>query len=497
MTVLSARHVAVACVLLALPSVRPAQAQTLAAAARAVAATVDADVITSPDPPATSLQPPVPAPDLRTRTGQFNPARFNLASTGGSGLIQAVSPYSLRRWELATGGAVVNFDRDPGDVDFFEYGIQFAVGLPGRTEFFFMATPVLRTNSVNQDPLGYPVPPLDLFIDTYPTTAQRSQPYFLYPQEVPYKSYNIAGANSVRRIEPPGHGAFASSSGDYIAGGKINLLSEDRGDHFGFGTRVYFEIPSERPSYNSNDWRRAAGVSGKVDVGGDLLFAKRIKRAELLMNVGYEHAGDPPRGMRVQFVDSSKWNTVDPATGQPASILVGAPVISRLDLRDEVAGTIGTAVPAVTIHGLDFWVLGELSYTHYIAGATRVERIVNPAEMRLGIQANVPKFPSISIGAAWQLMMTNGGNGTTRRSNFVTPDGRGDINFSTNVNPDLAQTFGAAMAARGATFSPNTSEMFSTDNTFFDPLRNVPAGDTPVVARGNGNILAFITWRLR
>jgi hypothetical protein len=122
---------------------------------------------------------------------------------------------------------------------------------------------------------------------------------------------------------------------------------------------------------------------------------------------------------------------------------------------------------------------------------------VNPAEIRLGVQANVPKFPSIALGAAFQYMLTNAGNGTTRRSNFVTPDGKGDINFSANVNPNLSQTFEQALAARGATFSPNTSEMFSTDNPRFDALRNVDPGPTPVVAQGNGNILAFITWRVR
>ena len=60
-----------------------------------------------------------------------------------------------------------------------------------------------------------------------------------------------------------------------------------------------------------------------------------------------------------------------------------------------------------------------MSYTHYIAGATRVERLVNPAEIRLGIQANVPKFPAISIGAAWQLMMNDGGNNRYKMEFYV------------------------------------------------------------------------------
>jgi hypothetical protein len=473
-----------------------ADSQTLTTAVKDAVATTAGDTTPSAAPaPAT---PPLDkSADLQTRTRNYHPTRFNLAATGSTGLIQAVSPYTLRPWELAGGGSVLNYDRDPGDVDFFEYGLQFAMGLPGRLEVFVTATPLLRTNSVNQDPIGYPVPPLDLFIDLYPTPAQRQQPYFLYAQEVPYKNYNITGVNAVRTIAPPGHGAFASSSGDYVTGAKINILSQDRGSRFGLGFKGYVEIPSERPTYNTNGWRRAAGVSGQADIGGDVLVSKRIGRAELLMNVGYEHAGDPPLGLRVQYVDSSRWDDVDPVTGQPVSILVGAAETSKLDLRDEVYGTIGTAVPAFSVKGLDFWLLSELSFTRYIAGATRVERLVNPAEMRLGIQANLPKFPSISIGAAWQLMMTDGGNGTMRRSNFVSPDGRGDINFSPNVNPEFSRAFQQALAARGATFTPDVSEMFSTDNSRFDDLRNVSTGDSPVVARGNGNILAFITWRMR
>jgi hypothetical protein len=407
-----------------------------------------------------------------------------LSVEGGLGLIRAVSPYSLRRGEMAAGGSVLNFDRNPGDVDFFEYGFQAAVGLPGRVELFFRAAPVLRTNSVNQEPFGYPVPPLDLFIDTYPNVALRSQPYFLYAQEVPFKSYHVDGV----KIDPPGHGAFGNSSGDVTVGGKVTLLSEDRNDPFGLGVRGYLEIPTERPSYNTADWRRVAGVSGMTDIGADVLLAKRFGGTEVLANVGLEHVGDPERGLRVQLVDSSKWGT--------PGFIIGQPVESGLDLRDQLSLTAGTAVPAFSVNGLDFWLIGEFSYTRYVGGATRVERLVHPAEMRLGIQANVPRFPSLSLGAAWQLLLNDAGNGSTRRSMFQTSEGKGDINFTDGVDPSVFSAIGSAFVQQGATFSTNSSKVFATDNAAFDSWRNIPTGDTPVVGMGGGNILAFITWRI-
>jgi hypothetical protein len=423
-------------------------------------------------------------PTLEARTRNFDPGRFNLSARGGIGLIQGVSPYVLRPWKVAVSPSVLNFDRNPGDIDFFAYGLQAAVGLPGRLELFISTTPVLRTNSVNQDPVGYPVPPLDLFVDTYPTPALRSQPYFLYAQEVPYKSYNVESV----WIDPPGHGAFASSSGDVTLGIKMNVLSEDRGAPFALGVRGHLEIPTERPQYNSADWRHLAGVSGKTDAGADLLFAKIVGRAELLLNAAYEHVGDPDRGLRIQYVDSSKLGT--------PGFLLGAAVETKLDLRDELMFTAGSAIPAFAINGLHFWLLGELSYTRYIAGATRVERLVHPAEMRLGLQANVPKYPRVSIGAAWQLLLNDAGNGTVRRSMFRTTDGRGDINFSEFVDPGLAATYDALFISQGASLSDRSSRVFSTDNAAFDASRNIPAGDTPVVGMGGGNVLAFVTWRI-
>jgi hypothetical protein len=241
-----------------------------------------------------------------TKPKTHPPREFNAAVTGGRGLLRAASPYTLSSGELIGSFHVVNFDRNPGDIDFFDFPLGFTLGLPKRTELFFSFSPTLRTNSVGQDPVGYPVPPLDLFVDIYPQHATRPQPYFMHDQEAPYKTYFVPNVT----IDPPGHGAFASSTGDIVIGGKIEITSEERDAPLGFGVRGYAHIPTEKPVYNTSEstdeWHKYAGVSGETDVGLDLLFAKKLWITELLFNVGYKFVGDPDRGLRIQYVDSSK-----------------------------------------------------------------------------------------------------------------------------------------------------------------------------------------------
>ena len=311
------------------------------------------------------------------------PSRFNLSVSGGRGLIRVLSPYTLESGEVAAGYFFMNYDRYPGDIDFMDHSFQAAIGLPGHTEFFFQTTPVLRTNSVGQDPAGYPVPPLDLFIDLYPQAAHRAEPYFLHAQEAPFKTYFVP----VVTIRPPGDGAFASSSGDNSIGFKVNLFSEDRNDCFGLGLRAYAEFPTEKPEYNSPNWRSIAGVSGERDYGFDLLFAKKRGAMEFLANAGYKKIGDPDRGMRVQLVNS--------AFDDPESFLVGGPVETKLDLKDHLLLGAGINLPLIEYWGQQAWFIGEFSYTRYVGGGTAVERLVHPAEMRLGIQFI---FPGAEVG---------------------------------------------------------------------------------------------------
>ena len=433
------------------------------------------------DPP--PAVPATPAPANRREPRPLAPNVFNLSVLGGRGLIREGSPYTLDPGKFGVGGSVTNFDRNPGDVDFFEYGFQLALGLPRRMEVFLRAAPVLRTNSVGQDPVGFPIPPLDLFVDTYPTSALRRGPAFLFAQEVPYKSYDFPSV----RIDPPGHGAFAQSSGDIALGAKVNLLSEDRENRIGLGFRTYVEIPTEKPLYNSSRWREQAGVSGKTDISFDLLAAKRFPVTELLMNVGYKHVGDPDRGIRLQFVDSSR-----PGDG----FLVGAPQEIKLDLHDRLEVGVGAAFAAFAIKAQQLWLVTEFDYMRYIGHGTPVERLAHPAEMRVGLQMNCPGYKALSLGGAFQLLLNDAGNGDLRTTFLQTPDGRGDINFSEHVNPEVAAAVKGWLASRGATFSPDSSKVLSTNNADFDMWRTIAPAPQRVISQGNASLVAFVTWRV-
>ena len=430
-----------------------------------------------PAPPAQQRPAPAKTPN------PLAPNVFNLSMNGGRGLIRTMSPYALEPGKVGVGASAWNFDRNPGDIDFIDYGFQVAVGLPGRTEVFLRVSPVLRTNSVGQDPLGFPFPPLDLFVDTYPSPAVRLGPTFLFTQEAPFKSYDFPTVV----IDPPGHGAFSQSSGDVALGAKVNLLSEDRKNRFGLGVRAYVEIPTEKPRPNIPQYVERAGGSGKTDMGFDLLAAKRFPITELLVNAGYKHVGDPDRGIRLQFVDSSRTD---------AGFLVGQPMETKLDLHDRLDFSVGASFPAFVIVRQQVWLLTEFDYTRYIGHGIPVERLVHPAEVRFGLQVALPWYKALGLGMAFQLLLNDGGNGDLRTTFLKTPDGRGDINFGENVAPDISAEVQAFLASRGATFSTNSSKLFSTNNSEFDKWRTIVPVPQPIISMGGGNLLAFITWRI-
>lgn len=424
-----------------------------------------------------SIAPTGPDPDLDIT----RPTRFNASVAGGSGLIQAVSPDTLSHGEFVVGVSVMNHDRDPGDVDIFAYSFQGAVGFGKRGEFFAKIMPWLRANSSNQDPERFPIPPLDLFVDTYPTWALRAQPYFLYVPTLPYKTYNPANLTET--------GAFSSSTGDNVFGFKFNFRSENRGNPLGMGVRGFIEIPTESPQYNAPypAFRNVNGVSGEVNFGGDLLLSKKWKATEFLANVGYKHTGNPYRGIRLQAVDSSQ-NT-------PEGFLVGEPREVPLELSNEVRLSAGFAAPMFHYYKAYWWFIAEFNHTHYIGSSTPTERLVHPAEVSLGVQSNFPWYKAVSVGAAWQLLLNNAGKGKERTSSLKTPDGRGDINFGELMNtPELTAEVKDYLASRGATFSENSSKVFSTNNPAFDHWRNVPVTPAIIQSQGHTNILAFITW---
>jgi hypothetical protein len=409
-----------------------------------------------------------------------------LSYGGGTGLIQSVTPDTLEPGNWAVGALEMNNDRNPGDIDIMKFGFQFAIGVTKRIEAFVDYVPALRTNAVNLDPLEYPVPPLDLIIDTYPTTAVRQEPYFLFAQEVPYKTYDVPTV----RVIPPSWGAFSQSTGDLTVGGKVNLLSERRGDPLGLAVHGSVAIPTEDPEGNTANWAKLAGVPGGVDVSAQVAVEKLLKKVQIVGNVGYTFVGAPKLGgMRIQYVDSSREGTPGFIVGQPKTV--------PLKLHDFLSLTGGARVPVFRLSTAQAWALGELSYDRFVGSGTSVERVLNITQVRLGLQGEIPGYHNLIIGAAWQYPLTDMGNGDVRTTNFRTPDGRGDVNFGQLVDPSLASTVGAYFTRNGIALDANTSKVFATNNAAFDSWRNVKTDARPVVSMGNSAGLAFITWRFR
>jgi len=425
------------------------------------------------------------APGAPTPSAPKWPAQ-GLSFGGGTGLIRAVTPDTLEPGNFAVSMLEMNYDRNPGDVDVMKFGFQFAIGVTKRIEAFVDYVPVVRTNAVNLDPLAYPVPPLDLVVDTYPTVANRTEPYFLFVPEVPYKTYDVPTV----RVIPPSWGAFSSSSGDLTIGGKVSLLSERRGSPLGLGVHGYVVIPTEKPEGNTANWATLNGVPGGIDVGVQLAVEKMVKKLQVVGNVGYRSVGAPDLGgMRIQYVDSSRAGTPGFIVGQSKTV--------PLELHDQLSFTGGARMPIVKLGTAQLWALGELSHVQFVGSATQVERVVNVTDFRLGIQGEFPGYHNLILGAAWQAPLSDMGDGDTRVTNFKTPDGRGDINFGQFVDPALASTVGAYFAQNGVALGANTSKVFATNNAAFDGWRNVKTGAQPVVAAGNNAVVAFITWRFR
>ena len=126
-----------------------------------------------------------------------------------------------------------------------------------------------------------------------------------------------------------------------------------------------------------------------------------------------------------------------------------------------------------------------------------MERLVHPAELRLGLQANFPWYQAVSVGATWQLLLNDAGDGGLRSTFLHTPDGKGDINFSELVDPRRAAEVGEFLSRQDATFSENSSRVFSTNNPDFDGWRNIPVDPRRIVAQGRGNVVVFITWHIK
>ena len=429
------------------------------------------------------LSSPVGLADDTERRKEKRPTQFNLSFSGSGGLIRSVRPDVLAPAEAGIGFQYMNFDRDPGDTDFLYWSLHGAIGLPGRLELFFRVYSHVTSNSDNLDPLRFPVPPLELVVDTFPTLAVRTPPFFNFSQEAPFKNYWVPGVQAQPALAFP----FSRSSGDRIVGLKFSGLSEAREQRFGLGFQGYVELPGERPSSTSLDWRDRIGTSGKPDFGLDVLFSKEFPRGEVLCNLGYRRIGDPNLGIRTQLINSG-------AT-RPEDFLVSGPIESRLDLKDQLRLVIGTSVAAFRLRNQQFWLLGEVFHERFIGSGTQVQRLVHPVDLTLGLQLNPRNSSWFSFGVAWQKYLNSGGTGGRQVSPFVSPGGASDVNFSLLSDPQIAQQVTSYLAARGLNFPTGNSRVLASNNPAFDSWRNIPSRPGTIDSRGHSAFILFMTVR--
>jgi len=398
-------------------------------------------------------------------------------------MIRSVTPETLGRFKWGIGVGGMNWDRDPGDVDFVEVNVSAAVGLPAGFEAHFRFSPTIRTNSVNQDPLRFPPPPVDMVVDVFPTVADRSEPWLMFTQEAPYKTYFLPGVG----VRVPTRGAHGRSTGDVIVGLKKNFMMDGQNGPFSFGVMGYAELPTETPGYNTPSWRDKAGLSGEKDFGLEFLFGKNLHKGQLIWSVGYKKIGDPDRAYTIQFVDSGAESIEDFSLGPPVSV--------PLDLKDEIRLNAGFTYPAFTLIKHQVWFMAELLHIRYAGSGTPVQKVVNPIDLILGLQFNPDFAKWLSIGGAWLMYLNAAGHGGFRDSPFQDPSGKGDVNFSEMVDPDLSAEVRAYLESRGVVFSENSNKIFSTNNPAYDAWRNVPTDPGQVISRGGGAGILFITIR--
>ena len=226
----------------------------------------------------------------------------------------------------------------------------------------------------------------------------------------------------------------------------MNLLSEDRDDRLGLGVRAYLDIPTEKPAYN--DTRSCARTrrpecrerpTSALDLSGG---QSDSRSPSSLVNVGYKQVGDPDRGLRVQFVDSSRTDAGF-LVGPPQEIEAGSPRPARGRCRRGVPGVRDQAAAGMAAGRVRLHALHRLWHSDRAAG-----RI--PPRCASASRSTVPGYKAAGFRSGVSAAAEQCRRRTTLRTTFlVTPDGKGDINFSENVDPQVSAEVEALSGSQG------------------------------------------------
>jgi outer membrane protein OmpA-like peptidoglycan-associated protein len=196
--------------------------------------------------------------------------RLTPTHKGTTGLFNLAVADTLRQGEFSISAAIHKFNRDPGEFDFTIFPVTFTVGLHDRIELFASMEAYKRTHAnglvVNK------LLPRDPIVPSRLNDRQT-------PGGIP-GFFNDAPFMDV---------GFGDGTGDLWAGMKFNLLSERRGNPFGFAVQ-----PIARFHLTDNRQHLLRGLtSGATDAGFDVILSKDLPGGGTLTgNAGLLFAGD-------------------------------------------------------------------------------------------------------------------------------------------------------------------------------------------------------------
>ena len=352
---------------------------------------------------------------------------------GGTGLFTVYDAQTLRRGEFNLGFFANHFHRDPGDLAFQVYTLNFQVGFGDRFEAFASweiqrrisaGTPSLlsgfyfpdvRTQTLLPGRV-FIVPGTNLISSTSPTFSDPCRnggfpgpcttpafgafgPFTARPSGNDTAIYPGLGApvGGILPALPPGvlpnyqpdapflSRFFGSGQGDIWVGGKIRFTGPK--NPFGLALIPLLKIPTT--SDLSTDLQRGRGT-GAWDYGVILAMDGRLhKHINLSANSGYIRKGDP-KAEDMNLGGSG-------AFGTPIGVIGGFGSSERaLDLPDEWRS--GLAVDFPLSQYLQF--IAELRSTYYVGSRTPSLLRNHPVDVIAGARI----FPArwVSITAAWQ-----------------------------------------------------------------------------------------------
>ncbi|HKX29659.1 MAG TPA: PKD domain-containing protein [Blastocatellia bacterium] len=349
---------------------------------------------------------------------------------GGTGLFTVYDAQTLRKGEFSIGFFANHFHRDPGDLAWQVYPVNFQIGFSDRLEFFAnfeaqrvvtVGRPGVLSGFYLPDvitatlPNGRVVPNIvGNQIVTQALNVNRTGPFRALPTGNDTALYPLVGApvGGILPAIPPTvnpsyypNAPFLSRfsdhhTGDLWVGGKVRLTAPK--SPFGFALVPMLKIPLTQELNTGLERGRGTGA---FDFGVIAAFDGRLhKYINLSTNIGYIKKGDPS-------ASDMNLGPICAGCGDANNIIRGFGSSGRaLDLPNELRSGIGFDFPVSQY--LQF--IAEVSSTHYVGSRTPSLYKNSPVDLIAG--AKIYPVRWISISAAFQRHLNYLSNLDTRHS---------------------------------------------------------------------------------